>query len=603
MSTRKQLKKKARQRLKKHYFLLVLVCLLAAFLGSEFQSSLIYVKPVKTGPTAQNITENSELMNALSAIFSGDEDSGRRIAGEMVEKEKEKSDGKNPILGRSRGVLARVVNEINSGSVLVMIALGIHSVGVSGTLAMAVMILCSLVFMFGLWFFLYNMYTVISRRIFLEARCYEKIHLSRFLFLLKAGKWGKVSLTMFVCWGLHFLWSLTIIGGIIKRYSYFLVPYIAAENPDIDPLEAVTLSRTMMKGHKWQCFVFELSYAGWWFLGLLTLGFSSIFYANPYKVSAFSEYYAELRALALERGLTGTELLNDPYLFQKASLDVLSLAYGDVVLGAESISDIPRPRGVKSFLGEWFGISLKDSAEEKEYERKEAALARSRRLSDAAKGISYPSRLFSIPEREWKERLENFHYIRQYSVWNLILLFFIMSVVGWLWEVSLHLISDGEFVKRGVLHEPWLPIYGSGTVLILTLLNKLRKNPLAEFLGTIAVCGLIEYGTAYFLEKLHGGTRWWDYTGYFLNLDGRICAEGLLVFGIGGAAIVYVLAPFLDNCLRKVRLPVRRVLCVVLVTLFLLDQGYSGKVPNTGKGITNVPGAQMETEGVVPEEE
>ena len=39
-------------------------------------------------------------------------------------------------------------------------------------------------------------------------------------------------------------------------------------------------------------------------------------------------------------------------------------------------------------------------------------------------------------------------------------------------------------------------------------------------------------------EYVHNGTRWWDYTGYFLNLHGRICAEGLLVFGIGGMAIV-----------------------------------------------------------------
>ena len=71
------------------------------------------------------------------------------------------------------------------------------------------------------------------------------------------------------------------------------------------------------------------------------------------------------------------------------------------------------------------------------------------------------------------------------------------------------------------------------------------NHPLA--LALIALCGCVEYFTSVYLEYVHDGTRWWDYTGYFLNLHGRICAEGLLVFGIGGMAIVYVLAPFLDG--------------------------------------------------------
>ena len=55
---------------------------------------------------------------------------------------------------------------------------------------------------------------------------------------------------MFVTAVLQFLWSLTIVGGIIKHYSYILVPYIAAENSDVKAREAITLSRKMMHGHK-----------------------------------------------------------------------------------------------------------------------------------------------------------------------------------------------------------------------------------------------------------------------------------------------------------------------------------------------------------------
>ena len=66
------------------------------------------------------------------------------------------------------------------------------------------------------------------------------------------------------------------------------------------------------------------------------------------------------------------------------------------------------------------------------------------------------------------------------------------------------------------------------------LLNRLRKRPVLEFVGIVVLCGCVEYTTSVVLEILHNGERWWDYSGYFLNLNGRICAEGLLVFGIGG---------------------------------------------------------------------
>ena len=123
------------------------------------------------------------------------------------------------------------------------------------------------------WFFFCNIYIVVARRIFLEGRCYESVPIDRFLFLIRVKKWIKVSATMFVEFFYLCLWSLTIIGGIIKVYSYYMVPYIIAENPDLSPNQAITLSRRMMQGHKWECFIFEWSYAGWFLLGIVTFDF------------------------------------------------------------------------------------------------------------------------------------------------------------------------------------------------------------------------------------------------------------------------------------------------------------------------------------------
>ena len=70
---------------------------------------------------------------------------------------------------------------------------------------------------------------------------------------------------------------------------------------------------------------------------------------------------------------------------------------------------------------------------------------------------------------------------QDYSVSSLVLMFFTFSGIGWLWEVGLHLVVDGMFFNRGFMAGPWLPIYGTGGVLILVLLNAallLLRKPL-----------------------------------------------------------------------------------------------------------------------------
>ena len=62
--------------------------------------------------------------------------------------------------------------------------------------------------------------------------------------------------------------------------------------------------------------------------------------------------------------------------------------------------------------------------------------------------------------------------------------------------------------------------------------------------------------------------KWWDYTGYFLNLHGRICAEGLLVFGVGGMAFVYVIAPLIDNWVKE-HLNKKIIYCLFSFTSFI----------------------------------
>lgn len=196
---------------------------------------------------------------------------------------------------------------------------------------------------------------------------------------------------------------------------------------------------------------------------------------------------------------------------------------------------------------------------------------------------TYPDYKYQSKSRKWL----NINYNKNYDIISYILFFFTFSIVGWLWEVFLHCLNTGEFVNRGTMYGPWLPIYGYGGVLILILLKKFRNNPQLLFLLSFIMCGIIEYTTAWYLETFKH-LRYWDYTGYFLNIQGRICLEGLILFGLGGCGFTYIVAPVLDNLFQKVNLKFRTILCIVLVALYGVDLIYTKITPNTGKGIAEV---------------
>ena len=194
------------------------------------------------------------------------------------------------------------------------------------------------------------------------------------------------------------------------------------------------------------------------------------------------------------------------------------------------------------------------------------------------------------PEEEFKPPVKhikiNTDYNQKYSIQNLILLFFTVSLIGYLYEVSIHIIRDGQLVNRGTMYGPWLPIYGTGALLILVVLKPFRKNPFMLFGASMVLAGVVEYISSWLLQTF-AHNKWWDYSGYFLNLNGRICLEGLLVFGLGGAVIIYFIGPLLNSLFSKINYRKTTIICAVLIALFGVDLAYSVVHPNAGKGITD----------------
>lgn len=129
----------------------------------------------------------------------------------------------------------------------------------------------------------------------------EMAHLGAFF---KVEAFGSVWRSMLRRGIYLFFWTLLlIIPGIIKYYAYRMVPYILAENPRIGSRRAIELSRQMTDGEKFDIFILDLSFIGWYLLGLLAFGIGIIF-VQPYVDATHAELYLALRARAIEKGFT-----------------------------------------------------------------------------------------------------------------------------------------------------------------------------------------------------------------------------------------------------------------------------------------------------------
>lgn len=179
---------------------------------------------------------------------------------------------------------------------------------------------------------------------------------------------------------------------------------------------------------------------------------------------------------------------------------------------------------------------------------------------------------------------------RNYGFFFYVLLFFLLSLAGWLWEIAIYLVQDGKFVNRGVLLGPWLPIYGGGGLLLAIMLRKWEYKPVRTFFASMALCSVVEYLSSYFLER-GWGIRWWDYSDQFLNISGRICLWGCLLFGVGGWLLVCYVVPYLRMVYRKIwkRDKGRKALqlaCLLFILAFAADAAWAADFPNMGEGIT-----------------
>lgn len=168
----------------------------------------------------------------------------------------------------------------------------------------------------------------------------------------------------------------------------------------------------------------------------------------------------------------------------------------------------------------------------------------------------------------------------------IFMLFIIYSIIGWLMETSFNTIITKKFTNRGFFMGPYCPIYGIGVLLILYLLKRYQSEPLALFVMSIVICSLLEYTTSFLMEKIFKN-RWWDYSNRKFNINGRICLETMIPFGLIGTFIFYGLNPFITSIISTIPNIVLIIISFFLLLIFLIDIIISLNIIVKFKNISN----------------
>ena len=150
------------------------------------------------------------------------------------------------------------------------------------------------------------------------------------------------------------------------------------------------------------------------------------------------------------------------------------------------------------------------------------------------------------------------------------ILFLIYSFIGWTIEVVVTFNKDKKFVNIGFMLGPYCPIYGFSSIIMILYLSRYRKSFITVFLQAVVVCSIMEYLVSYIMEKLFKA-RWWDYSNRKFNINGRVCLENSIWFGLLGALLIYIINPFLSNIISMISDNTLIIIGSILLVIFIVD--------------------------------
>ncbi len=157
-----------------------------------------------------------------------------------------------------------------------------------------------------------------------------------------------------------------------------------------------------------------------------------------------------------------------------------------------------------------------------------------------------------------------------YEFYQVFYIFILYSFIGWIYESMLVSIRTKNLVNRGFLNGPLIPIYGLGALTIYLVFWEYRDNLLLVFIGGSCLATMLEYITSILMEWLFHA-RWWDYSSYRFNLNGRICLLVSVTWGAMSLLLVKVFQPGIDRMIHSFPQHAGEIAGYVIIILFVAD--------------------------------
>mgnify|MGYP000005805379 FL=1 len=157
-----------------------------------------------------------------------------------------------------------------------------------------------------------------------------------------------------------------------------------------------------------------------------------------------------------------------------------------------------------------------------------------------------------------------------YTTGQWVLLFFFYCFCGWVWESCYVSACKRQWVNRGFLHGPLLPIYGSGAIIILFVTLPVEQDLRLVFLLGMIAATVLEYVTGAVMERLFK-VRYWDYSHHRFNLNGHICLTSSLAWGFFSILLVRFIHPPIAALLEDVPGWLVDPLALVITVAFTVD--------------------------------
>ena len=161
-----------------------------------------------------------------------------------------------------------------------------------------------------------------------------------------------------------------------------------------------------------------------------------------------------------------------------------------------------------------------------------------------------------------------------------LLYFFIYSFLGWVCESIYCSCLQKKIVNRGFLNGPICPVYGVGALIVILGLWSYRDNMIAVFVLGFILTSVLEYITATVLEKLFHA-KWWDYSNYKFNIDGKVCLLNSTMFGFLSLFVIEILHPFVIDVLSRMNGVLLYVFLVLAMIAMIADLIVTTKALNT----------------------